>query len=131
MNTIDVIFLPNWPQFNAATIGLRVLHQVLTSMQVFTKPPPFGKRLTIVKVPWLLNYWVIDKDTPMKVAPTCHVKSMVSSLEVSNDNNKSDIVFQWLLTAATLTIMDPNQPKPLIKLPIYIEHDLLQYHISV
>jgi hypothetical protein len=56
-----------------------------------------------------MDYWFIDKDTPMKVSPTL-VKSMVSSLNVSNANIKSDIVSHWLPIAASLTIMDPNQP---------------------
>ena len=36
---------------------------------------------------------------------------------------KSNIASHWLLTVVTLTIMDPNQPKALMKLPISIEQD--------
>ena len=51
---------------------------------------------------------------------------------IDNTNNKSDIVAHWLPTTATLTtIMDPNQPKPLVKLPISIEHDSMQYHTTM
>jgi hypothetical protein len=37
----------------------------------------------------------------------------------------------WLPTAVALTIMDPNQLEPLLKLPISIEQDSLQFHTSV
>jgi hypothetical protein len=89
------------------------------------KPSPLGKRHTVVKVPWPINYWVIDKDTPVKVSPT-PVKIVVLSSDVSNANNKSDIASHLIPTAATLTIMNPNEPEPLRKLPISIEHDSLQ-----
>jgi hypothetical protein len=46
-------------------------------------------------------------------------------------NSKSDIASQWLPTAVALTIMDPNQPEPLMKLPISIEYDYLQFHTNV
>ena len=48
---------------------------------MFTKPSPLGKRHTIVKVPWPINYWVTDKDTSVKVSPT-PVKSVVPSFDV-------------------------------------------------
>ncbi len=67
MNIIAVIVLPDWPQLNAATIGFKLLRQIHTNTPVFTKPSSLGKRHTLVKVPWPINYWVIDKDTSMKV----------------------------------------------------------------
>ncbi len=123
MSTKVVIVLPDWPQFNAATTGLTFLRQVQTNTLVFTKPSPLGKRHTQVKVPWPMNYRVIDKDTFVKVSPTS-VKSVVSICEIDNTNSKSDIVAHWLPTSSVLTIMDSNnQPKPLMKLPISIEQD--------
>ena len=59
------------------------------------------------------------------------MKSVVSSLNVGNANSKSDVASDWLPTTATLTIMDPNQPEPLLKLQISIEHDSMQHHTSV
>ncbi len=46
-------------------------------------------------------------------------------------NNKSEIASHWLPTAVALTIMDPNQPEPLMKLPISIYQDSLQFHTNV
>ena len=43
MNTKVVFVLLDWPQFNAATTGLRLLRQVLINTLVLTKPFPFGK----------------------------------------------------------------------------------------
>ena len=40
LNTKALIVLPNWPQFNAATTGLRLLRQVPIDTPVFTKPSP-------------------------------------------------------------------------------------------
>ena len=64
----------------------------------------------------------------MKVSPTPAVNSMVSSLNISNANSKSEIASHWLHTLAALTIMDSNQPEPLMKLPIPIEQNSLKYH---
>jgi len=130
MNTKVITVLPDWPEFNAATTVLRLLSQVPTDIRVFTKPSPLGKRHTIVKVPWPINYWIIDRDATVKVSPT-HVRSVVFLLDVGNANSKSEIASQWLPTVASLTIVDPNQSEPLIKLPIYIRHDSSQYHTNV
>ena len=86
---------------------------------MFTKPSPLGKIHTVVKFPWPISYWVIDKDTYVEVSPT-HVKGVALSSK-DNTNRKSNIVPHWLPRSATLTIMDPNQPKTLMKLPISIE----------
>jgi hypothetical protein len=69
MNTKVVIVLLDWPQFNATTTGLKLLRQIQTNTPVFTKQSLLGKRHTLVKVPWPINYWVIDKDTSVKLSP--------------------------------------------------------------
>jgi len=131
MYTRVAIILPNWPQFNTTTIGLRLLRQVSIDTTVFTKPSPLGKRNTVVKVTWPINYWVIiDKDTSVEVSPP-PMKSVNSSLNVNTTNSKSDIASHWLPKAAALTIMDPNQPDPFKKLPISIEQNSLKFHTSV
>ena len=102
MNTKVVIVLLDSPQFNSAIAGLCLLCQVPTDTPMYNKSSPLGKKHVVVKVPWPINYWAIDKDPPVKVSPT-HVKSMVSSLNVCNANIKSDIASHWLPTAAALT----------------------------
>ena len=98
---------------------------------MLTKPSPLGKRHTLVKVSWPINYWVVDKETYVKLSPT-HVASVALSCDIDNTNSKSDIVAHWLPTFVALTILDPNsQPKPCMKLPISIEHYSMQYHTSV
>ncbi len=107
-----------------------MLRHVPNDIPVLTKPYPLGKRHNAVIVPWPINYWFIDKDSPVKMSPT-RVKSVVSSLDIGITKSKSDIDSHWLATTASLTITDPNQPEPLMKLPISIEQDSLQYHTSV
>jgi len=130
LKTKAMIVLSNWPQFIAATTALRLLRQVPIDTQVFTKPSPLGKRHNVVKVPWPINYWVIDKNTYVKASSPL-VKSVDFSLTMYETNNKSNITFQWLPTAATLTIMDPIQLEPLMKLPVSIEQDSLQIYTNV
>jgi hypothetical protein len=50
---------------------------------------------------------------------------------MDNINSKSEMVAHWLPIVAALTIMDPNQPKPLMQLPICIEQDSMKYHTTV
>ncbi len=81
INTKAVVVLLDWSQFKTTTIGPKLLglrRFPTIDSQMFSKPSPLGKRHTIVIVPWPIIYWVIDKDTSMKVSPT-HVESVVSS----------------------------------------------------
>ena len=66
----------------------------------------------------------------MKVSSTL-VQSVSSLVEVTNSTNHSDIASHLLPSAAVLTIMDPNEPEPLMKLPISIEYGSLRYDTSV
>jgi hypothetical protein len=86
MNTKAVIILLNRQQFNPDTIALTFLHQVPSDTPVLTKPSPLGKRHTVVKVPWPINYWVIYKDNFVKVYPP-PMKIVSSSLNTSTTNN--------------------------------------------
>ena len=83
------------------------MRQVPIDTPLLSKPSPLGKRHTVVKVPWPINYWVIDKDSYVKVSPTL-VKSVVSSLNVGNVNSKFDVASHWLPTAFALTSMNPK-----------------------
>ena len=55
----------------------------------------------------------------MKVSPT-PMKSVVSRCDIDNTNSNIDIGAHWLPKAVALTIMDPNQPESLMKLPFSI-----------
>jgi hypothetical protein len=83
MNTKIVIALPDKPQFNAAITGLRLLRQVPLDIPVFTKPSPLEKKHNVVKVPWPIVYWVIDRDTHVKVSPI-PMQNMGSSIGMDN-----------------------------------------------
>jgi hypothetical protein len=131
MNTKTVIVLPRWPQFNATTIGLKLLRHVPIDIPVFTKPHILGKRYAIVKALWPISYWVTHKDTLVKYSST-RVQSMVSAIDIDNTTNQSEIAARWFIpTSVTLTLMVPNQSEPLMKLPISIWQDSLHYRTSV
>ena len=66
----------------------------------------------------------------MKVSST-PVQSVKSPINATNSTNQSDIASYWLPSAALLTIMDPNDPEPLMKIQISIEYDSLRYDTSV
>ena len=57
--------------------------------------------------------------------------SVSSPIDNTNTTNQYDIASQWIPSATALTIMDPNDPEPLMKLPIPIEYDSLRYETSV
>ena len=67
---------------------------------MFIKPSPLKKRHNLVKVPWPINYWAIDKDTSVRVSPTS-VKIVALSCDMDNTNSKSDIDTHWLPTVAS------------------------------
>ena len=63
--------------------------------------------------------------------PSTRVQSASSPIDITNSTNQFDIASHWLPSTIALTIMDPNEPEPLMKLPISIEYDSLRYDISV
>ena len=89
-NTKEVSVLPEWPQIKYVTTCLKLLEQIPIDTRVFTKPSPLGIRHDLVKVPWPINYWVIDKNTPVKVSST-RVQSVSSPINVTNSTNQYNI----------------------------------------
>ena len=59
------------------------------------------------------------------------VKSVDSPLNINKTISKTEIASYLLPTVDALTITDPNQPEPLMKLPISIEKDSLQFQKNV
>jgi hypothetical protein len=112
------------------TIGLKLLEQIPIDTPVFTKPSHLRIGHKLVKVPWPINYLVIDKDTPLKVSST-PVQSVNSRIDIPNSTNQFDIASHWLPSVVVLTIMDPNEPEPLMKYPISIEYDSLRNDTNV
>jgi hypothetical protein len=72
------------------TTGLKLLEQIPIDIPIYSKPSPLGIRHYLVKVPWPINYWVIDKDTHVKVLSTL-VQSLSSPIDITNGTNQSDI----------------------------------------
>jgi len=128
-NTNAVSVLHEWRKYKSVTTCIKLLEQILIDTLVFIKPSPLGIRHNLVKVPWPINYWVIDKDTHVKV-PSTYVQSVNSLIDIANNTSKSDFASHWVPSATVLTIMDTNEPEPLMKLPIFIEYDSLRYDTS-
>jgi len=103
-----------------------LLDQIPNDIPIFTKPSPLGVRHNLVKVPWPINYWVIDKDTHVRVSST-PVQSVSSLIGIININ----IASHWLPSATILTIVDPYEPEPLMKFSISIEYDSLRHDTNV
>ena len=108
-NTKAAIVLRECRQFKYVTTCLKLLEHIRIDTPVFTKLSPLGNIHTLVKVPWRIHYWVIDKDTPIKMSST-----PVQSLIFSTSIHKSDIASHWLPAAVALTIIDPHEPEPLM-----------------
>jgi len=75
--------------------GLRLLRQVLDDILVSTKPSSLGTRHTVINVPWPIKYWVIDKDTPIIVAPT-HVRSIGPSIDMNITTTHAEMASRCL-----------------------------------
>ena len=60
------------------------------------------------------------------------MQSVSSPIDITaNSTNQSDIASHWFISASVLTIMDPNEPEPLMKLWISIEYDSSRYDTNV
>ena len=59
------------------------------------------------------------------------MQSVSSPIYITNSPNQSDIASHWLPSAAVFTIMDPNEPEPLMKFLISIEYGSLRYDTGV
>ena len=68
------------------TTYLKSLEQIPIDTPVFTKPSPLVKIHALVKLPWPINYWVINNDIPMKVSST-HVQSVKSPKDITTSTN--------------------------------------------
>ena len=71
MDTQAVKILPNWHVYKAITKELKLLRQIPIGENIFIRPttsvsydPPY-----FIKFIWVINYWVIDVETP-KIATT-------------------------------------------------------------
>jgi hypothetical protein len=76
MDTIAVIVLPNWHVYKAITKELKLLRQIPIGEPIFMRPTTTGSYdpLDVIKSTWVINYWVIDVDTPIMATTLAIVK---------------------------------------------------------
>ena len=139
--TKAVIILPDWPTFKELTSDLKLLRTIPGKQQVFTKSPDndASLRTPVESFRWPVNYWVIDKDTPVLSEYLVREQTVPSSdtaatetetvdadpseteeAEVIPENIARDAANKYLPTAAAYVIMDPDHPEPLMRVPITI-----------
>ncbi len=73
MDTKAVIVLPNQPVYKAITKELKLLRQIPIGDPIFIRSTTTGSYdpPDVIKSIWVINYWVIDVDTPiMATTPT-------------------------------------------------------------
>ena len=135
-NTKALIVLPKWPTFENCTKGLTLYNEIPARHVIFTRSPDFDGtiRENVSPVPWAVQYWLLDEHTtPVHLEdnnipdPTpdeeanINLESTASEeTEVIVEENRefSEAADRWLPKAAAYTIMDPDKPEPLMRLPI-------------
>ena len=88
MDTKAVIVLPNWPVYKAITKELKLLRQIPKGESVFMRPTSTGiyDPPDFIKSIWVINYWVIDVDTPiMATTPAIIIEGDLTTSPIIDD----------------------------------------------
>lgn len=147
-NTTAVIVLPDWPRFKDVTKDFKLIKVVKPESvrSIFTKSPDDDASLRLPfhnfgQTKWAVNYWLLDKDTPVlkqhEKENSSGQNSDVDGEEVSDtesinsdseDVNKAkaklpDNTDKWLPKSAAYSILCPNQSEPLMRIPVLINNN--------
>ena len=146
-NTMAIVVLPNWPCFSNITKDLALYQEIPARQSVFTKSPSIdgSVREPVSPVPWTIRYWLIDSMTPVIAkngstdstskntlvssqdsgtngdSDTDAVLPETTSIPVTVDTKAAAAANKYLPHAAAYTILDPDCPESLMKLPVSIE----------
>ena len=137
--TKAVIILPDWPSFREVTSDLKLLKTIPSRQHLFTKSPDndASLRTPVDSFRWPVNYWVIDKDTPVLSEHNVREQNVPSddatetesaeahTSEIDETEVNPDIIAQnaankYLPAAAAYVIMNPDHPEPLMRVPVKI-----------
>ena len=124
------------------TSDLKLLKTIPSRQQLFTKSPDndASLRTPVDSFRWPVNYWVIDKDTPVlsehnvrehnvpsdDTTATTETESAeappsdIDETEVNPDIIAQDAANKYLPAAAEYVIMNPDHPEPLMRVPVKI-----------
>ena len=140
--TKAVIILPDWPSFREVTSDLKLLKTIPSRQQIFTKSPDndASLRTHVDSFRWPVNYWVIDKDTPVLSGHNVREQNVpsddttattetesdeappsdIDETEVNPDIIAQDAANKYLPAAAAYVIMNPDHPELLMRVPVKI-----------
>jgi hypothetical protein len=108
MNTTAVIVLPNWPCYKAITKELKLLRQIPIGEPIFMRPTLTGSYdpLDVIKSIWVINYWVIDVDTPIMDTTSAIAKAADTAAAQSKAKTPTDSPTNELESKTTLEAAD-------------------------
>ena len=131
-NTKALIVLPKWPTFEDCTKGLTLFEEIPARREIFTRSPDHDGTIRdkVSPVPWAVQYWLLDESSPpinldKDASQETHERTTDEThdtedneVTVEENNAFSEAADRWLPKAAAYVIMDPDQPEPLMRLPI-------------
>ncbi len=132
--------MPNWPVYKAITKELKLLRQIPIGEPIFMRPattssydPP-----DVIKSIWVINYWVIDVDTPIMVTTPTIVKVAETTAAQSENELPADsptnileseaaieVSDKFLLATAALVVMNPLEKKSLMRFTAVVSQENL------
>jgi len=147
INTMAIVVLPNWPCFSPITKDLALYQEIPARQSVFTRSPSYdgSVRERVSPVPWTVRYWLIDSMTPVitirgskedtngdtlvtnqdtdtdGTPDTGAVQPETIPIPVTVDTEAAAAADKYLPLAAAYTILDPDCPESLMKLPVTID----------
>jgi len=118
MDSKAVIVLPKWPDYMTITKELKLLKQIPIEEEKLIRPTITGGYYphNFIKSIWIINYRVIDADTPI-IAPSPTIVSttttFINAIPIDNsiENTKSEAtieaVYRYLSATIALVVMNP------------------------
>ena len=126
-NTKALLVLPKWAAFNDITKDLTLYEEKPARQQLFTRSPESDgtAREPVTPAPWPLCYWLLDHRVPpvSQISETkgkCDAPGSSSGIQEDQAMKAAEQFFPP--TASCSAILDPDQPEPLMKLPIVVNN---------
>ena len=108
-NTKALLVLPKWAAYNDITRDLTMYEEKPARQQLFTRSPENDGTASepVTPAPWPLCYWLLDHRVP----PVLQEDQAMKAAEQF-----------FPPTTSCSAILDPDQPEPLMKLPIVVNN---------
>ena len=126
-NTKALLVLPKWAAFNDITKDLTLYEEKPARQQLFTRSPESDgtAREPVTPAPWPLCYWLLDHRVPpvsqiSEKKGKCDSPGSTNGIQEDQAMKAAEQFFPP--TASCSAILDPDQPEPLMKLPIVVNN---------